>query len=176
VPQAPQDPEALRNALTREVTTDAYNIAGQIFRGPQPDVAHVNNDELDQRYLQAINSNDRQYLMSEAARDPTQFLSSMGRLHEAGKIMVPRDAQIPQEPPLPPGARSNVPIPKPHPDALPATFKEPDQVPAVSALPSPSTAPGPVPLGTPPVQPMVASPPLQPGPAGAPMPPPGVIA
>jgi hypothetical protein len=159
--QNPQDPEALRNALTREVTTDAYNIAGQIFRGPQPDVSHVSNDELDQRYLQAIHTNDRQYLMSEAARDPTQFLSSMSRLHEAGKIFVPPDAQIPQEPPLPPGARSNVPIPQPHPDALPATFKQPDQVPAVPALPSPSTAPGPVPAGTPPVGATVALPPSQ---------------
>jgi hypothetical protein len=176
VAQNPQDPEALRNALTREVTTDAYNIAGQIFRGPQPDVSHVNNDALDQRYLQAINTNDRQYLMSEAARDPTQFLSSMGRLHEAGKIMVPPDAGIPQEPPLPPGARSDVPIPKPPEQSLPATFKQPDQVPAVPALPSPPTAPGPVPLGMPPVQPTVPSPPLQPGPAGAPMPPPGAIA
>lgn len=157
--QNPQDPEALRNSLTREVTTDAYNIAGQIFRGPQPDVAHVNNDELDQRYLQAIHTDDRQYLMSEAARDPTQFLNSIARLSDAGKIFVPPDAGIPQEPPLPPGARSNVPIPQPHPDALPATFKQPDQVPAVPAVPSPPTAPGPVPLGTPPVGATAALPP-----------------
>src|SRR5215831_19608879 len=137
----PQDPEALRNALTREVTTDAYNIAGQIFRGPQGDVSRVSNDQLDERYRQAFLSNDRQYLMQEAVRDPTQFLAAMERLG----VSMPAGEQLPTEPALPQAAKSNVPVPKPHPEAQPQTFPAPEQVPTPPMLPAPPPTPGPVP-------------------------------
>ena len=126
----PQDPEALRNALTREVTTDAYNIAGQIFRGPQGDVSQVSNDQLDARYRTAFLSGDRQYLMAEAARDPAQFLASAQRLG----VTMPPGEMLPQEAPLPQAAKSNVPVPKPHPEAQPQTFPASEQVPAPTPL------------------------------------------
>jgi len=174
MPKTEQDPEAIRNALTREVTTDAYNIASQIFPGPQGDVSHVSNAQLDERYRQAFANNEREWLTAEATRDPTQFLAAVGRLG----VTMPPGEDLPQEEPLPKSARSDVPVPKAPSSALPTLYDTPDQVPTAQGLPSPPAAPGPVPVGGP--IPMVAAPPqpavqpVSPPPPPVP-PPPGVL-
>jgi len=151
----PSDTEIIRNSLTREVTNDAYAISQQIFKGQEPDVARVSNEQLDERYHQAILSGDRNYLMAEAARDPQQFLAATDRLVASGRAFVPPDAKAQPDAPLPRAARPDVPLPK-VPPSLQQTFVEPPaspSIPEVSA-PPPSTpaaplAPAPTP-GLPP--------------------------
>jgi hypothetical protein len=178
VPGNQTDPEAIRDSMTREVTSDAYNIAGQIFKGPQGDVSRVSNDQLDAHYRQAFVSNDREFLMQEAGRDPAQFLASMNRLG----VTMPPGEEVPQDAPLPRGARSDVPIPKPHEAAQPQTFDKPEDVPQLPTPQMPMLAPPPpapaVPLPPPASLPgggLTPPPPLAPAPAAVP-PPPGVIA
>jgi len=162
----PQDPDVLRNSLTREVTNDAYAIAGQIFKGPHSDVGRVSNEQLDERYRQAFTSGDRSYLMAEAVRDPAQFLASMERLG----VSMPPGEEIQPDPPLPKEAKSAAPIPKPPAQAQPTTYAAPEDVPAPAM---------PMPPGAPAVPPMVVPPSPAPVPLQAPMtampPPPGVI-
>jgi len=149
------DTQALRNSMAREVTSDAAVIAGQIFKGQEPDVARVSNEQVDTRYRQAFMTNDRQYLMQEAARDPLQFMASMQRLG----VQMPPDKPLESEPPLPRAARANVSLPKPPDSAQVPTFDQPQQVPALPQPAPPPPAPSP--------------PPLAPAPAPIP-PPPGV--
>jgi hypothetical protein len=158
----PQDPEALRNALTREVTTDASVIAGQVFRGPQGDVSRVSNEQLDNRYRQAFVNNDRQFLMQEAVRDPEQFLASMERLG----VNMPPGEEIQPDPPLPKAAQSNVKIPKPPAAAVQQAYDTPADVPQVPQLLTPQmpTLPPPAVLPGPPL--------LSPGGGGPNLPPP----
>lgn len=163
----PQDPDVLRDSLTREVTNDAYAIAGQIFKGPHSDVSRVSNEQLDERYRQAFLSEDRGYLMAEASRDPAQFLAAMERLG----VSMPPGEELQPDPPLPKAAKSAAPIPKAPTATQPTTYAAPEDVPA-PALPTPPAAPAAVP-------PMVLSPsqaavPL-PAPVTAMPPPPGVI-
>src|SRR5215471_5691119 len=148
------DTEMLRDSMTREVSNDAYAIASQIFKGPEPDVGRVSNQQLDERYRQAFVSNDRQYLQQEATRDPAQFLASMQRLG----VTMPPGQELQPEPPLPKAAKANVPVPKTPPQAQQPTFSTAEEVPA-----QPLAAPAAVPA--PPLQ--AAAPPV--------MPPPGVI-
>ena len=126
--------EAIRDSLTREVTNDAYAISSAIFKGQEPDVARVTNEQLDLRYQQAIMKGDRQYLMAEAARDPTQFLASMQRLIEAGQAYMPPGSHLEQQPKLPQSAKPNVPLPAPPPLAFPQSF-EPGAPAPPAALP-----------------------------------------
>lgn len=152
------DPEAIRNSLTREVTNDAATIAGQIFRGPQPDVAHVSNDQLDAHYRQAFTSGDRQFLMQEATRDPIQFLASMDRLG----VTMPPGQELQNDQPLPRGAKPNVDIPKVHEAAQAQTYPSGDAVPppAVPQLPMTASPVPPMTLPAVPAQPpLVAAPP-----------------
>src|SRR5262252_6717022 len=100
------DTELLRDSMTREVSNDAYAIASQIFKGPEPDISRVSNQQLDQRYHQAILSNDHQYLQQEATRDPAQFMASMERLLADGRAQMPPGEEIQPEPPLPKAAKS----------------------------------------------------------------------
>jgi len=155
------DTEALRNSLTREVTNDAYAISAQIFKGQEPDVARVSNEQVDDRYRQAFTTNDRSYLMQEASRDPVQFMASMQRLG----VTMPPGQELSQEPKLPKDARTDVPLPKPPESATQATYQQFSQIPVLSTLPPPqpapatvpmpavppATAPGPAPLAAPPV-------------------------
>ncbi|HYW88542.1 MAG TPA: hypothetical protein VFB50_12280 [Chloroflexota bacterium] len=151
------DTEAIRDSMTREVTNDAYHIAGQIFKTAEPDVSRVSNEQVDARYRQAFSTGDRTYLMQEAARDPVQFLASMNRLG----VTMPPDKPLPQEEPLPKAAKANVPLPKPPESAQQPTFEQPEDVPV-----------------PPPTPPALAPPPAMP-PAMAPSapapPPPGVV-
>jgi hypothetical protein len=158
VPQS--EAEQLRNALTREVSNDAYAIAGQIFKGPEGDVARVSNDQLDARYRQAFASNDRSYLMAEAGRDPAQFMASMQRLG----VQMPPDAPVETKPPLPQAAKANVPVPKPPASALEQLYPAPTAVPAPAPVVPPMvTPPAPVPVPPPTLTPPVAPPVPPPG-------------
>jgi len=143
------DTEALRNSLTREVTNDAYAISSQIFKGQEPDVARQTNEQVDQRYQQAINKGDRQYLMSEAARDPAQFMASMQRLIDAGQAYMPPGTELDRQPKLPQAAKPNVPLPSPPEQSFPQALE--------AGAPVPS-APGPAAA-----QPPIAPPTITPG-------------
>jgi len=166
MPPSQTDTEALRNSLTREVTNDAYAISAQIFKGQEPDVARVSNEQLDQRYRQAFLSNDRSYLMQEAGRDPAQFMASMERLG----VTMPAGQELSQDPKLPKEAKANVPLPKPPESATQSTYQQFSQVPS---LPLPQPAPAPMPASLPPVS-APGPVPLAAPPAAMP-PPPGVI-
>jgi hypothetical protein len=167
VPQQ-TDAQMLRDSMTREVSNDAYAIAGQIFKGQESDVSRVNNDQVDQRYRQAFQQNDRQYLMGEAARDPTQFMASMQRLG----VTMPPGEELQPDPKLPQAAKPNVPVPKPPESAVQQLYPTPTAVPPPApAVPPPTAPPGPAPLPTP-----RPTPPLAPGGVAPAMPPPGVIA
>ena len=160
----PTDTQQLRDAVTREVTNDAYAISGQIFKGQEPDVSRVSNDQLDARYRQAFVTNDRNYLMAEAARDPVQFLASMQRLG----VQMPPGQELESQPKLPTAAKPNVPLPKPPDQALPQplepTAPTPPSAPPV-AVPAPAPAAPSLAAGT--LAPMTA----QPAPPPAPLPP-----
>jgi len=147
------DTEALRNALTREVTNDAYAISNQIFKGQEPDVARQTNEQVDQRYQQAINTGDRQYLMSEASRDPAQFMASMQRLIDAGQAYMPPGTQLERQPKLPQAAKPDVPLPSAPEQAFPQALE--------AGAPVPS-APGPA-AAQPPIAPPLAPPTITPG-------------
>jgi hypothetical protein len=170
----PTDTEALRNSLTREVTNDAYAISSQIFKGQEPDVARVSNEQVDARYRQAFATNDRTYLQQEAVRDPVQFMASMQRLG----VTMPAGQEITPDPKLPKDAKANVPLPKPPESATQTAYDQAHQVPS-PLLPPP--APARVPASLPPataVPPMVLPPSAAPAPLQAPLtapPPPGVI-
>lgn len=159
------DTEVIRDAVTREVTNDAYAISGQIFKGQEPDVSRVSNDQLDARYRQAFVTNDRNYLMAEAARDPVQFLASMQRLG----VQMPPGQEIESQPKLPTAAKPNVPLPKPPAQALPTPVdpNAPVTPPPQVAPPAPVPAPAAPTLVSGTLAPMTA----QPAPPPAPMPP-----
>jgi hypothetical protein len=136
--------ELLRDSMTREVSNDSYAIAQQIFgQGQQPDVTRMSNQQIDDRYFQAVQNGDRDYLSSEAVRDPRQFLESMQRLHSAGRISVPPDQALEPQPPLPKPAQAAAPVPQPPPQVLQSAQAVPtDQVAALlSSLQSSPAAP-----------------------------------
>ncbi len=111
------DVEIVRDQLTREVTNDAAVIASQVFRRPEPDVARVTNDQIDARYRRAFAENDRQYLISEAQRDPQQFFAATQRL---GIVLYPNQPlDQPVQPPR--TAQTRAPLPAPPPNVLPQT-------------------------------------------------------
>jgi len=127
------DVEIVRDQITREVTNDAYDIAGDIFRQPEPDVARVSNDQIDARYRRAFEEGDRKYLLSEAQRDPRQFLEATKRLG----VSLPTEPIVPEEP-LPRLAQAAAPLPLPPPSAVQqATPVPPVSVPSQSAAPAP---------------------------------------
>jgi hypothetical protein len=123
------DAQNLQVELAREVTKDAAVLAEQIFSMPEPDVKRVTDEDIELRYRQAFLQNDRGYLMSEAQRDPTQFMKAVARLG----VQMPGEKPVTLEPPLPTRARSNVRIPAPPPSALPQvqSFMSPPVQPTV---------------------------------------------
>src|SRR5215467_5081685 len=144
------DTEALRNSLTREVTNDAYAISSQIFKGQEPDVARQTNEQVDQRYQQAINTGDRQYLMSEASRDPAQFMASMQRLIDAGQAYMPPGTELDRQPKLPQAAKPNVPLPSAPEQAFPQALEAGAPVPFAPGPPAAAPSPMGSPLAPPP--------------------------
>ena len=155
----PSEVALLRDSLTREASNDAYAIAQQIFKGPQPDVSRVSNEQLDQRYRQAFATDDRQYLGQEATRDPAQFMAAMQRLG----VQMPPGQELSPEPALPKTAKANVPVPKPPESALQQLFPSPEAVPQsapVPSMPVPLPAPGAMPTALAPAA--APAPPLPP--------------
>jgi len=171
----------LQGEITQEVSGDAKAIAQGIFgdNANHPDMARVPNQQLDDLYRQKYQSGDRQWLQGEARRDPQQFLDVTKRL----------GVTLPQ--PTPPGV---TPTPAPTLDAQKmlgnmqanagAGLNPAAPAPAVAAVPpvsAPAALPPPalpaaptVPVGGPPVGPIVpppAPPPVILGPNGQPLPP-----
>jgi hypothetical protein len=149
MPDRRSDVAIVRDQITREVSNDAFAIASQVFSTPEPDVTRVTSQQIDDRYRRAFVENDRPYLISEAQRDPKQFLEATGRL---GVVMPPDKPLSPPEPPLPQPAQAAPPLPQPPPTVLPEATPVPPEV-----LSAPTT-PAPPPLAAPP--PALAPPPV----------------
>ena len=136
----PQDEVSqLRDEITHEVNADAAHLAGQIFprKGKQPDMARVTNEQVEARYRTAYQSNDRKYLLSEAQRDPEQFLAVSERIGARPPAETP--------PPLPAATQ---PAPAPGPPV--STLTPPPVVPPAVSLPPAGPSPAPLPVATPP--------------------------
>lgn len=152
----------LQDEITREVNGDAEHIATAVFGKPgdMPDMQRMSDEELDARYRQAYQGQDRQWLTKEAQRDPEQFVKV------ARRIGVVRPDEMPPPAPTPtPAPALTQPMP-----ALP-----------MPAPPAPVAAPAPVPPMTPAAVPPMIPAGLNPGvlaQAGPPMPmpPPGQVA
>jgi len=147
------DTEMLRDSMTREVSNDAYAIASQIFKGPEPDVGRVSNQQVDDRYRQAFMTNDRNYLQQEATRDPAQFLAAMQRIG----VTMPPGQELSPDPPLPKSAKANVPVPKVPQQAQQPTFSTAEEVP--QQLPMPAVSPVPLQPAAPPAPAQMPPPP-----------------
>ena len=169
----------LQQDITSEVNRDAPAIAQGIFGDNKnhPDMTSVPNQQLDQLYIQKYQQGDRQWLQTEARRDPNQFMDIAKRIG----VTMP-DPNAPPTPsgqvdpnamakmlasatagPAAPAPAGPVGLPGSAPAALP-----PPALPAVLMAP----AGGPVPVVPPPAAPA----PLILGPNGQPLPPsiPGV--
>ena len=72
----------LQSQIAAEIKGDVPAIAQGIFGDNKnhPDMAQVPNDQLDQIYVQHYQQGDRQWLQSEAQRDPQQFLDVAKRI------------------------------------------------------------------------------------------------
>jgi hypothetical protein len=177
-PEDPQDarpPQDKKNEVVRlqseianEVARDAPEIAQGIFgdNASHPDMAQVSNQQLDQVYRQKFLSgspDDRQWLQTEARRDPAQFLDVAKRI---GVAMPPPQPPAPPPPP---------PMPAPMP-MIPPMATSPVPTPMV---PPPSPAPVPQPLApgpmTPGPAPQAGPAPVILGPNGQPLPPSGLM-
>jgi hypothetical protein len=158
----------LQDEITREVTGDAASIAQGVFgeNKNHPDMAQVSNQRLDDLYRQKYIANDRQWLQTEARRDPQQFLDVAKRIG----VQPPTPGAPPEPAPdafakaamasasagAPPGLPAAPPVPAP---AMPT----PPTLPVAAA---PVLAPSPVPT---------AAPPVILGPNGQPLPPSGMV-
>jgi hypothetical protein len=153
---SPQQSEFLKlqQEITNEVQRDAPAIAQGVFGDNKnhPDMAQVSNTKLDDLYRQAYQANDRQWLQSEARRDPQQFLDvakrigvSMPAPGEPSTVVDPNafgkavmaNAAPPAAPVMPPAMPAALPPPLP---VMPAP-------PAMIAPPPGPVAPPPVILG-----------------------------
>jgi hypothetical protein len=143
----------LQDEITREVTGDAAAIATGVFGDNKnhPDMAQVSNQKLDDLYRQKYQTNDRQWLQSEARRDPQQFLDVAKRIG----VSMPAPGE-------------------------PATVVDPNAfgkaVMANAAAPVPPVMPPPaMPAALPPPPPMMPAPPVALAPPPGPVAPPPVI-
>ena len=121
----------LRDEITHEVNTDAEHIAYSVFgkQGSMPDMRRASDEELAARYRAAYTSNDRQWLVGEAHRDPEQFV----KVARSIGVMLPEEFGQPQA----------VPTPEPGPPPLPTApvAPPPPEVPPVAAPVAPTPAP-----------------------------------
>ena len=143
----------LQQEITREVNNDAQHIANSVFGkvGNMPDMARVPDSTLDSRYRMAYLNNDRPYLVSEAQRDPEQFIEVSRRLG----VKLP--GEVDQAQPVQPAMPSQPAMPPPQPSPLtPMAMPAPVSPPVLSLPPA-----GPVPPAPLPVAPAIA--PLVPG-------------
>jgi hypothetical protein len=146
--------QKLQQEITGEVNADAQHISTAVFgkTGAMPDMRRMSDDELNARYRNAYQTQDRQWLTQEAQRDPEQFVTVARRIgvmlpEEFGQSGLP-DASPPSLPPSPPPAP---------PMSAPAPVLPPITAP-VAGPPSPGISLGavaqpaqPVPLTAPPV-------------------------
>jgi hypothetical protein len=72
----------LRDEITKEVNADASHIAKSVFGevADMPDTARISDERLDEIYRRAYARGDRQWLLSEAQRDPLQFIKVARRI------------------------------------------------------------------------------------------------
>lgn len=70
--------QQLQQEITDEVNGDAEHLARAVFGKPgnMPDMRRVSDEELSARYRNAYANNDREWLTSEAHRDPEQFIKT----------------------------------------------------------------------------------------------------
>jgi hypothetical protein len=94
-----------------------------------PDTARISDERLDEIYRRAYQRNDRQWLMSEARRDPLQFIKV------ARRIGVQPASAAPVAPPAPPAPAAPAAPPVLQMPALPAA-------PLAPPMPMPQTAGG----------------------------------
>lgn len=142
----------LQQEITGEVNADAQHISTAVFGKPgaMPDMRRMSDDELNARYRNAYDNQDRQWLTQEAQRDPEQFVTVARRIG----VMLPEEfgqSGLPDAAPAP-----SLPAPAP-PMPAPAPVLPPIAAP-VAGLPSPGVSLGavaqpaqPVPLTAPPV-------------------------
>ena len=143
----PQDEVSqLRDEITHEVNADSEHLAHQIFprKGKQPDMARVPQGTIESHYRQAYLNQDRKYLLSEAQRDPDQFIEVSRRIG----VKLPEEIGQDQ-------AVASPTLPQPAPPAAPATLPMP---PSVPLPPGPEAAVTSLPLPGPVVAPAIAPP------------------
>lgn len=150
----PNEVELLRDSITSEVNNDAKLLSEQVFNQRRPDVAFASNQEYDDLVHQKALGGDRQWLASEAQRDPNQFVASMERLEQAGRVHFGAPTPPPQPPmpmPLAPATPPTMPL---GPVSPPVPVSPPGLIPAAGApLPQLSGPPVAQPLapGVPPI-------------------------
>jgi hypothetical protein len=150
---------ALQDEITREITRDAPSIALGVFGNAanHPDVVGLPNQRIDDIYRNAYLNNDRQFLQSEARRDPEQFLKVTDRLG----VQMPAPGAPPPTP-LSAQAAPTVAAPPPAPVSLPSVAPVPPVPPAPLPAPVPVSGPPPAGIGQ-------APPPVILGPNGQPL-------
>jgi hypothetical protein len=86
--------QKLQDDITREVNADAAHLARTVFGKPgdQPDLARVSDEQLASTYRRAYQTGDRKFLVSEAQRDPEQFLRVAEQL---GVTLAPPQPAMP---------------------------------------------------------------------------------
>jgi hypothetical protein len=67
-----------------------------------PDTARISDERLDEIYRRAYQRNDRQWLMSEARRDPLQFIKVARRIGVQPASAAPVAPPAPAAPAAPP--------------------------------------------------------------------------
>jgi hypothetical protein len=170
----PHDIAQLQQDVAKEIRGDASSIAVGVFgdSANHPDVQQVPNQRYDDLVRQKFVSgspSDRDWLTSEAQRDPVQFLKVADRI----------GAKLPE--PMPFGVQNTVPpqaatpvAPTPLPAAAPTPIAPPPMT-MPAPLPTPVPIAPPMPGGTP--VPGIGGPPAPPvilGPNGQPLPPTGM--
>jgi hypothetical protein len=149
VPPGKNDIVQLQDEITKEINGDAAILARGIFgdTANHPDAQSVSTDQLDALYRSKYQSGtpaDRDWLVSEAQRDPDQFLKVADRI---GVVMPPAPNPVQPAPPAnPPPQVAPAPVPTavaaPPPVAPPVPPPPPVSPPLI--VPAQPPAPGPL--------------------------------
>lgn len=138
----------LQKEIYAEIQRDSSAMARQIFGdvSSMPDVSSVSDARLQDIYRQKYLANDRQWLQSEARRDPKQFMRITDKLGVSNQPMgTPSPAISPDAlgQALTQAAASAQPppaLPSPPAPALPSPPVPVPPVPPVAAMPLPAPA------------------------------------
>lgn len=141
----------LRDDITKEVNSTAEVLGKQLFAGNadtrEPDIAHVNQQRLEDAYRQKFLAQDREWLAAEAQRDPQQFMKVAQKIGVVDPRTLPNhtppmtpemEAKFQAGPPAPPAAPPAVPPPM-DPSQVQAAL--PQVMPPPMAPPAPPIAP-----------------------------------